>query len=110
MNQMNNSNKNLIEADSEAIAPNRCYARLNDEAELIRLGFIRHPDWDWGVPPTLHYKLEKNGKIFRAYVEHNNPPVYCHLGVVIEEPRGIVDRWRDCVSPLSVERKLGNLA
>ena len=96
--------------DEPGILPNRGYARLNDEAELIRLGFVRHPDWDWVDPPTEHYRLEKNDKIFRAFVCHNNPPIYCQLGVVINEKRGIVDRWRDCVSSGSVERKLGNLA
>lgn len=93
-----------------AIAPNAGYARLNDEAELLRIGFVRHPDWDWIDPVTEHYRLERNGKVFRAYVQHNNQPIYAVLGVVTKELGGIVDRWRDCCSSGSVERKVLNLA
>ena len=79
----------------------------NDENELLRIGFVRHSKWDWASPPTKHYRLNKNGKVFRAYVQHNNPPIiYVVLGVVVEESRGIVDKWRDCVSPGSVDRKV----
>lgn len=103
-------NENMIKPLNPQCVQTSVMRRLNDEYELIRIGFVRYPDWDWNDPQTEHYRLERNGKVFRAYVNHNNPPIYSVLGIVIEEKRGIVDKWRDCCSPGSVERKVINLA
>lgn len=80
--------------------------RKNDEAELIRLGFKRFSDWDFKDPITEAYRLNTKTSIYRAHVTRCNGPVYANLGIVIDEQRGIVDRWRDCVSSGSVERKI----
>lgn len=78
---------------------------MQDEKVLEELGFKRHPEWDWKEANVEHYKLEKYGQTFRAYVQKNNGPiVYVQLGVVCS-PDGKV-RWMDCVSNGSVERKI----
>ena len=59
----------------------------------------------WDSSQTKHYRLEKEGIIFRAFVVECNGPVYVVLGVVIKA-NGIVDRWRDCISEGSIERKI----
>lgn len=80
---------------------------MNTENTLIALGFVHYPEWDFKNPDTNHYRLEKNGKIFRAHVNKNNGPWYVHLGIVVSDD-GKVDKWRDCVSSGSVERKINN--
>lgn len=80
--------------------------RKNDEAQLIRLGFKRFPDWDFKDPITEVYRLDTQTNIYRAHVTRCNGPVYANLGIVIDEQRGIVDGWRDCVSNGSLERKI----
>lgn len=80
--------------------------RKNDENELIRLGFRRFPDWDFNETGTESYRLDTSNYIYRAHVTRCNGPVYANLGVIIDEKKGIVDRWRDCVSNGSLERKI----
>lgn len=79
---------------------------VQDKEVLNELGFVRHPEWDWKENGTEHYKLEKYGKIFRAYVvECNGPIPYISMGVVCSDD-GKVERWMDCCSDGSTFRKI----
>ena len=55
---------------------------MNNEQTLISLGFRHYKMWD--SSQTKHYRLEKEGIIFRAFVVECNGPVYVVLGVVIK--------------------------
>lgn len=79
--------------------------------DLLDLGFIRHPKWDYTETSVEHYKLERAGIVFRAYIEENNGTLYCILGVVVPSKleRGIVDRWRDCTKHNSVKLVIENI-
>lgn len=79
---------------------------MNNEETLLSLGFERAPEWDWHNPTTEHYKLEKGGEVFRAYVCRANGPDFVVMGVVCNE-LGHVDMWRHCISDGSVSRKIG---
>lgn len=76
---------------------------MNNEQTLIDLGFQPHPDWDFTDIGVKHFRLQKGDSTFRAFVCDCNPPVYVQIGQVINGA-GIVSRWKDCVSPGSVER------
>lgn len=76
---------------------------MNNEETLIALGFIHYPEWDFKEIGTKHYRLERDSLVFRAYVQHNNPPVYVVIGRVINN-KGIVERWKDCVTNGAVQR------
>lgn len=80
--------------------------RPNDEKELTRLGFERHPEWDFKETGTESYRLVTEKAMYRAHVTRCNGPVYVNLGVIVDKDRGIVDRWRDCCSTGSVELKI----
>ncbi|MBR8535435.1 hypothetical protein KDU71_07670 [Carboxylicivirga sediminis] len=89
---------------------------MNNESTLLNLGFEPYPDWDFHIKSipsgqittTPHFRLEKQGKVFRAYVEKNNGPVYVILGVIVKN-NNLVDCWRDCCSNGSVERKINKI-
>lgn len=76
---------------------------MNNTATLIELGFSRFPDWDMPESEQEAYRLDKDGKTFRAHVVTCNPPVYVIIGEVIND-KGIVKCWKDCVSKDSVKR------
>ncbi len=70
---------------------------------LIDLGFEHNPDWDWLDLDVEHYQLKNDNGLFRAYeVSWNGLPIYCILGKVTKEKKGIVDYWRDCQSERSI--------
>lgn len=77
---------------------------MNNEQTLLDLGFVPYSKWDFKETGTKHYRLEKDGKVFRAYVQLYNPPTYVVIGEVTNLEKGLVRRWVDCVSECSVER------
>jgi hypothetical protein len=78
---------------------------MNNEQTLLDLGFVHHPDWDWDNCGIKHYRLENDGIVYRAWVEDCNPPIdYVIIGVVSHLQKGLVKRWKDCVSEGSVKR------
>ena len=81
---------------------------MNNEQTLINLGFIRYPEWDYKSSGAEHYRLDKEGKTFRAYVNRVcGPPVFIEFGEVVNEKGHCT--FRDCVSEGSVQRKLDEL-
>jgi hypothetical protein len=77
---------------------------MNNEQTLSDLGFLPNPEWDFKETETRHYALvTAEGIVFRAYVQHHNPPVYVIIGKVVNS-EGHVARWKDCVSDGSVKR------
>ena len=70
------------------------------------LGFTHHPEWDFGDIGVKNYRAENTNGIWRAHViDYNGPITYVSLGRVVNED-GKVDRWRNCVSDGSVNRKI----
>lgn len=86
---------------------------MQNEKTIIDLGFKRHPEWDIEIKNhigkvvsiTPNYKLTTNKIIWRAKPEVNNGAPYIIMGKVVSD-KGLVDRWRDCCSDGSVERKV----
>tara|TARA_R110002020_G_scaffold318905_7_gene534554 strand:- start:8572 stop:8835 length:264 start_codon:yes stop_codon:yes gene_type:complete len=86
---------------------------MQTEQTLIDLGFKRHPKWDTetknhigkATDVTPHYKMIGPKAVWRAKPEVNNGIPYVIMGMVVSES-GLVDRWRDCCSEGSVERKI----
>ncbi len=78
---------------------------MQDKEVLNELGFVRCPEWDWTDPITEHYKLEKYGKVFRAYVVECNGPIPYVQMAVVTTPDG-KGRWMDCCSDGSVFKKI----
>lgn len=86
---------------------------MQTEQTLIDLGFKRHPEWDFEIKDYTgkvidvipHYKMIGSKAVWRAKPEVNNGTPYVILGMVVSES-GLVDRWRDCCSVGSVERKI----
>lgn len=80
---------------------------------LIELGFQHYPDWDGKETGDKHYRLDVNGKTVRA-VEWGkskgfpNEKTFISAGVV-QNDKGVVDRWRDLCSDGSVSRFLNAL-
>lgn len=79
---------------------------MQNEQVLIALGFSRHPEWDFKSTGWKNYRIEIEGKVFRAYEITCNGPVYVSLGEVVNKD-GIVKRWIDCCSFASVARHIG---
>lgn len=77
---------------------------MNNENTLLNLGFTHYPDWDFKETGSKHYRFDYGGKLFRAYVQNSNDPVYVIIGEVVNEGKGLVKRWKDCVSSGSVKR------
>ncbi len=82
---------------------------IQTDKDLIELGFIEYTKWNNKTDSRLYYRLVKNGIIIRAFCETNNGSPYVQLGVVVNDDRGIVDRWRDCCSNGSVKTVVNNI-
>lgn len=86
---------------------------MQTEKTLIDLGFKHHPEWDMEIKNHIgkvesvvkNYKLVTNKVVWRAKPELNNGTPYVIMGKVVSDS-GLVDRWRDCCSVGSVERKI----
>jgi hypothetical protein len=83
---------------------------MQNEKTLLDLGFKHYPEWDSPEINSMHYRLEKDGLIFRAKVWGDNQgyhgsQIFVGMGIIIRD-NNIVDRWRDCCSTGSVERKV----
>lgn len=72
---------------------------------LLDLGFAHHPEWDYKEINVPNYRAEIEGNVWRAFIMDSNGLPYVILGRVTT-PEGRVDRWRDCVSEGSIERKI----
>ncbi len=86
---------------------------MQTEKTLLDLGFKHHPEWDMEIKDyngkvssvTRNYKLVTGKIVWRAKPETNNGTPYVIMGKVVSHS-GLVDRWRDCCSNGSVERKI----
>ena len=87
---------------------------MQNEKTLLGLGFEHFSEWDFfqkGVAGATefyskNYRLEKDGKIFRAYVfNSNSPDSYIKTGVVSDTDVNKVKRWMDCCSSGSIQRR-----
>jgi hypothetical protein len=87
---------------------------MQNENTLIELGFSHFPDWDGKETGTKHYRLEINGKTVRAKewgasAGFPREKTFISAGIVVNEKKGVVDRWRDLCSEGSVSRFLNAL-
>jgi hypothetical protein len=78
---------------------------MQNETTLLDLGFTHHPDYDFNHTGCKGYRLELNGKVWRARIEDTLKPIGISLGMVVKK-NGVVDRWRDCFSDGSVKKHI----
>lgn len=81
---------------------------MQNEQTLIDLGFKERPEWHCQATENKTFSLLRDGKTFVAYVNYWENPQYVTLGIFLREKGKsfIVDRWRQCCSAGSVERKI----